>query len=133
MKFIYGLILGMIIIYYLVEMRNKCVIGYGKDAIMAQVIKKLVRQAARWTTAAKQDKNSLIAILHANYGTGYLWALKDIATTTQIKAATGIDMLKFENEILTIQDKATLDMAKLCPNFAPEKSYLTLIGGENVQ
>lgn len=39
---------------------------------------KLIRQVARWSTAGKQDKNSMIAVLHANYGAGYLWALKDI-------------------------------------------------------
>ena len=56
-------------------------------------IKTLVRQASRWSTAAKQDKNPMISVLHANYGAGYLWALKDIATQSQIEKAAGIETL----------------------------------------
>ncbi len=97
---------------------------------MSQAIVKLVRQAARWTTAAKQDENSMIAVLHANYGAGYLWALKDIASEDQIKAAASIDVSEFEREIVGAQDAATKRMASLCPAYAPEKSYLTQLGGE---
>ena len=37
----------------------------------------LVRQASRWSVAAQQDKSPMIALLHANYGVGYLWALQE--------------------------------------------------------
>ena len=94
------------------------------------IINKLLRQSARWATAAKQDKNSMIAVLHANYGAGYLWALKDIAKIDDIEKATGIDILKFEAEIINTQDMTTRYMAKLCPEYAPEPSYLTKIAGE---
>ena len=94
------------------------------------IIQTLVRQAARWSTAAKQDKNPMIAVLHANYGAGYLWALKDIATSEQIKKAAGVDLLVFEKEITTIQDVATKRMIEVCPEYGPEKDYLTTIGGE---
>ena len=94
------------------------------------IINKLLRQSARWATAAKQDKNSMIAVLHANYGAAYLWALKDIAKIEDIEKATEIDMLKFEREIINTQDIATKYMAKLCPKYAPEPSYLTKIAGE---
>ena len=102
----------------------------NEKKMLHYVINKLVRQSARWATAAKQDKNSLIAVLHANYGAGYLWALKDIAKTDDIEEATGIDILKFEEEIINTQDTATKYMAKLCPEYAPEPSYLTKIAGE---
>ena len=39
-------------------------------------------------------------------------------------------MMKFENEIVQIQDEATRNMAKLCPKYAPEPSYLTNLAGE---
>jgi hypothetical protein len=68
--------------------------------------------------------------LHANYGAGYLWALRDIANNAQIKAATGIDIHEFEREIVETQDKATKNMIQLCPEFGPDPSYLTSIGGE---
>ena len=93
-------------------------------------IEKLIRQAARWSTAAKQDKNAMIAVLHANYGAGYLWALLDIATPEQIHLVTGLDVTKFQAEIVKTQDEATKAMARLCPKFAPDKTYLTQLAGE---
>lgn len=90
----------------------------------------MVRQAARWATAARQDDNAMIAVLHANYGAGYLWALKDIATNAEIEEASGIDMKRFTYEVVKTQDDATKKMAELCPKYAPPPSYLTKIGGE---
>ena len=127
MKFLYGFIIGMIIMYLFINSKNK-EIQFKNQRKM--VIKKLIRQAARWSTAAKQDKNSMIAVLHANYGAGYLWALKDIVTTDIIEKEGNINIMKFENEIIQIQDEATKKMAKLCPKYAPEKSYLTTFSGE---
>lgn len=129
-EFIYGLITGIIIIYLLIEIKNNCWIKSSSQKQLEDIINILVRQAARWSTAAKNDMNPLIAVLHANYGAGYLWALKDIATPQQVKSATGIDFLKFEREIVKIQDDSTMTLAKLCPGYAPEKSYLTSIAKE---
>lgn len=127
MKLIYGIILGMILMYILINNNKKN--NNNTDQIKFAA-KKLIRQAARWSTAAKQDKNSMIAVLHANYGAGYLWALKDIMKTDLIEKNTGIDIIEFENEIIKIQDEATKNMAKLCPKYAPESSILTKIAGE---
>ena len=126
-KLVYGTILGMILMYIFINNNKKNNKG---DKQIEFVAKKLVRQAARWSTAAKQDNNSMIAVLHANYGAGYLWALKDIIKTDIIEKKTGIDMMKFENEIIKIQDEATKKMAKLCPEYAPESSILTKLAGE---
>jgi hypothetical protein len=126
---IYGLLLGIIVMFILFEVKRNCVLSFNKNKLN-EIINVLSRQAARWSTAAKQDKSVLIAVLHANYGAGYLWALKDIATPEQIKASTGIDFLKFEREITSIQDEATKKMALLCPKYAPNKSYLSNIAGE---
>lgn len=118
--FISGLIIGLIIMYY---MNPKC------DTLNT-VLHVLTRQAARWTTAANQDNNPLIAVLHANYGTGYLWAIKDIATDNEVYNATGIDMKKFTREITNVQDKVTTKLAGLCKNYAPKESYLVNISRE---
>lgn len=99
--------------------------GVDEDAIPI-----LVRQAARWSTAAKQDLNPMIANLHANYGAGYLWALQDIATHQDIEEAAGIDWKRFRNEILKAQDDAAQRLARKCPGFAPKPGYLTSIAKE---
>ena len=131
--FIYGLLIGLLIglisMILLHEIRRKCITGTDKQNL-ENTIQVLARQAARWSTAAKQDENAMISILHANYGAGYLWALKDIATPKQIKAVTGIDFMTFESDIVSIQDNSTKNMIKVCPKFAPPPSYLTKIAGE---
>ena len=104
--------------------------GVVSQKKMDEIIRILIRQASRWTTAARQDTNMLITVLHANYGAGYLWALKDIANSDQIKKATGVDILKFEAEVVKTQDEVTRRLSKLCKGFAPKKSYLTQFGGE---
>jgi hypothetical protein len=96
----------------------------------SDAIKTLVRQSSRWSTAASQDENPLIALLHANYGAGYLWALKDIATDTEIEKAMNINILKFRDEIVRVQDEVNLKVIKACPQFAPQQSYLTKLAKE---
>ena len=128
MKLIYGIILGMILMYVLINNNKKNKKKNNTEKQIEFAAKKLVRQAARWSIAAKQDKNSMIAVLHANYGAGYLWALKDIIKTDIIEKKTGIDMMKFEDEIVKIQDEVTKNMARLCPNYAPEPSFLSNLG-----
>lgn len=125
-------ILGVIITFSLIEIRNKCFIKNDSQTMLNSIISTLVRQASRWSTAAKQDNSPLIAVLHANYGAGYLWALKDIASNDQIESATGIDSFKFEKEITSTQDSTTKQMIKACPKFAPKPSYLTRLGGEGI-
>lgn len=90
----------------------------------------LVRQSARWATAAKQDRNSMISVLHANYGAGYLWALKDIATDDMVRKFGGVDPIKFKTMITEIQDQSTKNMARICPKWAPESTYLSRVAGE---
>ena len=100
------------------------------QALSAAHIRTLVRQAARWSTAARQDESSMIAVLHANYGAGYLWSLTDLASKDAIEQAAGIDFDRFRQEIVDTQDAATTRMAGLCPAYAPPPTYLTTLGGE---
>ncbi len=122
-RIIFSIILIFIIIYAVFKPKNKT--NFKENAI-----KTLIRQAARWTTASLQDENAMIAVLHANYGAGYLWALQDIADSQEIEKIGKIDLQKFKNSIVSAQDSATKRMAQLCPKFAPPKTYLSQIAGE---
>ena len=94
-------------------------------------IKKLARQSARYAIAAQQDASPLIATLHANYAAGYLWALKDIATPREINQNTGIDVKKFEEHILNVQDMVSKRVTEKCPEFSGEGDiYLSAIAGQ---
>jgi hypothetical protein len=91
----------------------------------------LIRSCARWGTASLQDKSPLIAVLHANYAAGYLWAIRDIFTDEEIKKATGINRVEFEKKIIDVQDKATKYMMEVCPKYGSNlESELARIGGE---
>ena len=122
------LILLILILLVLNLFQNKKCSNSDKS----EIIKTLVRQSARWSTAARQDENPMIALLHANYGAGYLWALKDIATDTEIEKAMKIDMIKFRDEIVRIQDEANMKVIRMCPQFAPPQSYLTKLAKERI-
>ncbi len=80
-----------------------------------QIIKKLIRGCSRWAIASKQDKNPLIGMLHANYAAGYLWALKDVFSDTQIERVTGIsNIIDLQNDIINIQDFAANNLIDSC-------------------
>ncbi len=128
---IIGVFIGFILMYIVNQILSKCWISNNSKKFHNQLINKLVRQTARWATAASQDDNPVIEVLHANYAAGYLWALKDIATNNDIESATKIDMKKFQKNVVEIQDKANKKLVKLCPNFIKtDNIYLAKIGGE---
>ena len=119
----YLYLLGVIFVLYLM-MKNKTR-GMNKS------IEKLVRQSARYAVAAQQDESPVIAILHANYAAAYFYALKDIASESQIHNATGIDVKKFKEHITNVQDMVTRKTSEKCPDFVGEVDiYLAQIGGE---
>jgi len=120
-------ILLVILIIFFVLIIIKCLDkSYSKE----EQIKTLIRQSARWSFAAKQDKNPIISVLHANYGAGYLWALKDIATDTEIERIGNIDILRFRDEIVKVQDEANKKLIRSCPKLVPKDNYLANIAGE---
>lgn len=82
---------------------------------------KLLRQTARWSVAAHQDKNPIIKLLHANYGAGYLWSLKDIAKEDDIEQClremgSSLSLVELESFVISIQDSATKGLTNACPS-----------------
>jgi len=119
----YLYLLGVIFVLYLM-MQNK-------TRGMNKAIEKLVRQSARYAVAAQQDASPVIAVLHANYAAAYFYALKDIASESQIHNATGIDVKKFKEHVTNVQDMVTRKTSEKCPEFVGEVDiYLAQIGGE---
>ena len=103
-----------------------------RENVSPRIIRQLIRQTSRWATAATQDQNPLIAVLHANYATGYLSALQEITNDSQIVSAMGpsFDLEKFNREILSVQDTATQKMISYCPDYVPQNPYLAKIARE---
>lgn len=121
-------LLVMLVIFamaYWLWRRYYCVPGGLED-----VIKVLSRQSARWSLAAEQDQSPLVALLHANYGAAYLWALKDVASSEQVRKTTGLDLTELERKITRVQDEATKRVANLCPEFVGSAdSFLATVAG----
>ena len=91
-------------------------------------IKKLAQQSANWGTMAQQDDSPIIAMLHANYAVGYLWALKDIASPKEIFKQTGLNLEQFEEHVVNLQSMVTKKVLKKCPELAGEVDlYLSSI------
>ena len=105
--------------------------GFENDK-KKEMIKKLVKQMSRWSLASMQDKNNLIAVLHANYGAGYLYAMQTLFSEKEIEEVIGSEELrkKFEAKIIEIQDKATKEAVKVCPKFTSALDFLAKLGGE---
>jgi hypothetical protein len=122
------IILSVIVIFLVLLFGNKCERKNTKESN----IKKLVRQTARWATAADQDENGYIANLHATYAMGYLMALREIYTDVDIERYSGVDVRKFENEISMIMDNAIKKLVIECPNGQPKNRYLASISKEGV-
>ena len=96
-------------------------------------IKTLTRQTARWANASIQDKSPLVSLLHANYSTGYLWALQDVYKSKDIEEVTGEDFNKLKERITKVQDDATKKVISTCPNFNKYLDpQLAKLGGENI-
>ena len=124
--FLLGIIFGILLLYFSKDILN--IFKTSEEKRINHIIKLLIRSSARWATAAKQDKSIMIRVLHANYATGYLWALHEWATPEEIKKVTGVDYDTFKKEILKVQDASTKEMIRICPKYAPENDYLIRLG-----
>lgn len=121
------IVIGLLLIY-LIFYKN-----YTKDNRIDNIIQILVRGSARWATASLQDKSPLIAVLHGNYAAGYLWGIRDVFTDEEIKKATNINIVDFQKKIIDVQDKATKEMIRVCPEYASNLNIeLARIGGEYI-
>lgn len=115
------MVIAVAFMYYL---HTKQFIKNSNYSEKIKIIRTLTRQTARWALAAEQDNSPLIAVLHANYATGYLLAIQDVATAQEVKAATGVDFLQLRDEVVRIQDNATKKMGAACPNYSPNNGKL---------
>lgn len=125
-QLLFGVVIGILIIYFIQNLHK---FYCQQSNQQSQQIKTLIRQAARWSAASLQDETPLIAVLHAVYGAGYLWALKDIATDDQI--VKFVDPKRFETEITKTMDVATKRAVAACPQYAGDvNKFLSQLAGE---
>jgi hypothetical protein len=70
----------------------------------------------------------MIAVLHANYGVGYMMSLQSIAANDELEHMLGVsDLRGIFKEVERVQHDATIKMATTCPEVSP-KSSLAVYG-----
>ena len=119
----YPFVIGLGAIILLVAVAARPVIHTSTmcNMIKDHIIRILYRQCGRWAMAAEQDHSEVVRLLHANYATGYLWAIRDIASDKDFARATGgEDLMAFEGRIVRTQDAAARALVATCPNLAKE-------------
>lgn len=109
-----GFVIGVLVAFVLLELIRKCYISSSGKQIQQKYLRTLARQAERWTVAAEQDDNPLIAVLHANYGAGYMWAMDDIASEREIEEIIESSYDEFRGRIVRNQDKAAQQLIDKC-------------------
>ena len=95
-----------------------------------ETIHTLIRHAARWAIASEQDERPVIRVLHANYAMGYILALREVASDSEVLRVTGYNPHAMFLELLGIQDRATRAVMKLCPQLVPGPAWLARVAGE---
>lgn len=106
-----GLLLLLLVIRYMWP-RNT-VSGTSKLAA-------LVRQAARWGAAAKQDRSPLMGLTHANYAAAYLQVLRELHGDAALAdAATSFRISDLQADIDELQIKLQRSAAGQCPALQP--------------
>lgn len=145
---IIAFIIGGIVIYYGVNYKNHVLVAIGTGIIIEHImqlfghkyepfsndsrektraIETLIRQSSRYALAAEQDMSPLVAVLHANYATGYLWALKDIVSENDINSVIGKNKLQeLVSYVTNVQDNATKRATNDCPSFIGASTNLKI-------
>jgi hypothetical protein len=125
----------MYICYTILILMLLCIISmnlynYNNYLDDSQKINRIIRQTARWATAADQDTNAYISNLHATYAVGYLMALREIYTDEAITRLSNVDVRKLDIHINKIMDDAVKKLIQVCPEGQPKNKYLAYLSKE---
>ena len=123
------MIFYIILIFLLIACIIKSSESYNSDYLHETKINinKLIRQTARWATAAEQDTNPYIANLHATYSLGYLMALREIYNDDIINKLGNINVKRLEEEVTKIMDGAISQLIQVCPEGQPKNKFLAFL------
>ena len=116
-----ALILLLLVVFFKPNIKSTFSSGTRADAINS-----MITQSARWVLASLSDQNPFIANLHANYGVGYIIALRDWASDAEIKEASGVDIFKFSKTVTNAQRQAAQKLISVCPESLPSEHEFLL-------
>jgi hypothetical protein len=94
---------------------------YSKKFI--RQMKRLVQQASKWHTTARQDSDPTTRLVHANYALAYANVARALASDNSIEQITGINITELLYFLEDDQKKALQLMVHHCPQLKPTGVY----------
>ena len=88
-------------------------------------LKRIISQASKWHTTARQDSDPMISLIHANYALAYANVARALAPETGSEKLTGLRL----NELIFVleedQKRALQNIVTQNPNLKPSGIYTT--------
>ena len=90
----------------------------GKQAKI--MVKEAVRNSAHWSTAAEQDANPLLGVMHANFAHSYLNIARTLTSDTEVEQSAKINLDEFSRSVSQTQRNAVQKLLAVCPSVRPD-------------
>lgn len=81
---------------------------------------RMLRAARKWNTAATQDKNDLLALMHHGHAKAYLHAVRDMMPDGEIARVYSVDAKKLLQSIEKTEQKLYRRIAQKSPGLVPK-------------
>jgi hypothetical protein len=78
-----------------------------------------LREASRWGTIASEEKNPLIAVLHANFALCCAGVATALSDKQRLSRAFDIDVDAMVSDITEVQNTALRALGQACPSVKP--------------
>jgi len=122
-KFTIIIIVGMVILGLLSKWTGQSEPKYSKK--FTRQLKRVVQQASKWHTTARQDMDPLVNLIHSNYALAYANVARAIASDGAIEGSTGIKLRELMYYLEEDQKRALQAVTQRCPDLRPTGIYTT--------
>jgi len=115
-------ICGLIIAFaYLSKLSFASQPKYSKSFL--RQMDRLVKQAKRWHTSARQDSNRLMSLMHANSALSYANACRTLASDETLENISGVRINELMYYLEEDQQSAMRDLFQKYPQLKPNTVY----------
>ena len=94
--------------------------GRGSSRQTKSMVKEAVRNSAHWSTAADQDSNPLLGVMHANFAHAYLNIARTLTSDAEVEEAAQVRLDEFSRSVAQTQRNAVQRLLAQCPSVRPD-------------
>lgn len=98
------------------------------DAKFSGKMKRLVKEAARWSTVSEQDSNPMMRMLHSTYAVAYVNVARMMADDKDIEKMAHVRIDELTSQVRKRQQQAVQAIGTHCPSVVPEGQYALYTG-----